>query len=97
VAASEERFVDGLRSWPERAHRHGALIAAQLVHDGAVALARQSPRVARCCSRGCRADRARRLSAMVTASEIDAMTEAVHRAASKFEYRRRDRTTTWRG
>ena len=38
VAASEERFVDGLRELAERAHRHGARIAAQLVHDGAVAL-----------------------------------------------------------
>ena len=39
LGASDDRFVDGLRALADRAHRHGALIAAQLVHDGPNSLA----------------------------------------------------------
>jgi len=38
VSASDERFVDGLRQLADRVHHHGARIATQLVHDGAVSL-----------------------------------------------------------
>ena len=87
VAASEERFVDGLRQLAERAHRHGALIAAQLVHDGAVALhdiAEGRPLLVPAVPPPIAPDR---LSAMVTASEVDAMTRPFTGPASKFDYR----------
>jgi 2,4-dienoyl-CoA reductase-like NADH-dependent reductase (Old Yellow Enzyme family) len=87
VAASDERFVDGLRQLAERVHRHGALIAAQLVHDGAVALhdiAEGRPLLVPSVPPPIAPDR---LSAMVTADEMDAMTRPFTAPASKFDYR----------
>jgi 2,4-dienoyl-CoA reductase (NADPH2) len=74
LAVSEDRYVDGLRALTERAHRHDARIAAQLVHDGpsslydieqgrAVLVPSPPPRL-----------RPDALSAMVTSDELTAMT-----------------------
>jgi 2,4-dienoyl-CoA reductase (NADPH2) len=38
IGVSDDRFVPGLRALTERAHRHGAAIAAQLTHNGQMAL-----------------------------------------------------------
>jgi 2,4-dienoyl-CoA reductase (NADPH2) len=38
TAASDDRFLPGLRALTARAHAHGAAIAAQLVHNGAQSL-----------------------------------------------------------
>src|SRR3954447_2038798 len=38
VAASHDRFLPGLIELTDRAHRHGARIAAQLVHNGQMGL-----------------------------------------------------------
>lgn len=38
VAASDDRFLPGLLALTDRAHRHGARIAAQLVHNGQMSL-----------------------------------------------------------
>src|SRR3954468_6289740 len=38
VAASDDRFLPGLLDLTDRAHRHGARIAAQLVHNGQMSL-----------------------------------------------------------
>jgi 2,4-dienoyl-CoA reductase-like NADH-dependent reductase (Old Yellow Enzyme family) len=87
VAASQERFVDGLRQLADRVHRHGALIAAQLVHDGAVALhdvAEGRPLLVPAVPPPIAPDR---LSAMVTADEMDAMTRPFTRPGAKLDYR----------
>src|SRR6476646_7956426 len=37
VAASDDRYLDGLRALAERVHAHGAAVAAQLTYNGALA------------------------------------------------------------
>ena len=87
VAASEERFVDGLRALADRVHHHGARIAAQLVHDGAVSLhdiAEGRPLLVPAVPPPIAPDR---LSGMVTAEEMEAMTRPFTGPAAKLEYR----------
>ncbi len=38
TAVSDDRFIPGLSALAERVHRHGALLGAQLVHDGGTSL-----------------------------------------------------------
>ena len=87
VAASDERFVAGLRALADRAHLHGARIAAQLVHDGAVSLhdiAQGRPLLVPSVPKPIAPDA---LSGMVTAEEMEAMTRPFVAPASKLDYR----------
>lgn len=87
TALSHDRFIDGLAGLAERVHRHGARLAAQLVHDGAsslldvangrdVLVPSKPPRL-----------RPDALSAMVTAAELEAMTRPFTTPTSRFGYR----------
>ena len=87
TAISDDRTVPGLAALAERVHRHGARLAAQLVHDGAsslldvaegrdVLVPSKPPRV-----------RPDALSAMVTPAELDAMTRPFTTPTARFGYR----------
>ena len=87
TALSDDRMVPGLAALAERVHRHGARLAAQLVHDGAsslldvaegrdVLVPSKPPRI-----------RPDALSAMVTPTELDAMTRPFTTPTSRFGYR----------
>jgi 2,4-dienoyl-CoA reductase-like NADH-dependent reductase (Old Yellow Enzyme family) len=73
LGISDDRFLPGLRGLTERAHRGGAAIAAQLVHDGANAradMARGTPRLVPSDPPPMQMDR---LSRMITEAEATAM------------------------
>ncbi len=87
TAISDDRMVPGLAALAERVQRHGARLAAQLVHDGAsslldvaegrdVLVPSKPPRI-----------RPDALSAMVTPAELDAMTRPFTTPTSRFGYR----------
>ena len=87
TAASDDRFVPGLRALAERVHRHGARIGAQLVHDGANSLydiAEGRPLLVPSIPPRLRPDA---LSAMVTGPELDAMIRPFTTPTSKTSYR----------
>jgi 2,4-dienoyl-CoA reductase (NADPH2) len=87
VAASDDRFLDGLTRLAERAHRHGAAIAPQLVHDGLSSLtdiAAGRPVLAPSIPPGITPDR---LSQMVTSDEAAAMMSPYTQPTSKVEIR----------
>ena len=87
AGASHDRFLPGLADLTERAHRHGARIAAQLVHNGQVALydvAQGQPMLVPSVPKPARPDR---ISTMVTDTEMAAMTWAYTQPSSRAEYK----------
>ncbi len=87
TAISEDRFVEGLSRLTDRMHRHGASIAAQLVHDGANSLldiAEGRPMLVPSIPPRLRPDR---LSAMVTSDELNAMTRPFTSTTAAVGYR----------
>jgi len=87
AGASHDRFLPGLADLTERAHRHGARIAAQLVHNGQVALydvAQGRPMLVPSVPKPARPDR---ISTMVTDTEMAAMTWAYTQPSSRAEYK----------
>jgi 2,4-dienoyl-CoA reductase (NADPH2) len=86
VAASDDRFIDGLMRLAQRAHRHGAAIAPQLVHDGLASLtdiAAGRPVLAPSVPPAITPDQ---LSQMVTPDEAAAMMSPYTRPTSKVQY-----------
>ncbi len=86
TALSNDRFVEGLTGLAQRVHRHGARLAAQLVHDGAsslldvaegrdVLVPSKPPRL-----------RPDDLSGMVTPAELAAMTEPFTTPTARFGF-----------
>ncbi len=87
TAGSDDRFLPGLADLTARVHRHGALIAAQLVHNGQMALvavARGLPMLVPSVPKPPHPDR---ISAMVSPEEMAAVTWAYSQPTSKIEYR----------
>ena len=74
TALSHDDYLPGLRRLTDRVHEHGARIAAQLVHDGQRSLLDIAQGRAVLCASPPQRMRPDRLSAMVTADEITAMT-----------------------
>ena len=87
LGASDPRFVPGLRALAARAHRHGALIAAQLVHDGPNSLADISagrPLLVPSVPSRPASDP---LSALVTGEEMEALFRPFSTASSRLDVR----------
>jgi len=87
TAASDDQFLPGLVDLTSRVHHHGALIAAQLVHNGQLALldvARGRPMLVPSVPKPSSPDR---ISMMVTTEEMQAMTWAFSQPSSKVDYR----------
>ena len=84
---ANDRYLPGLVDLADRVHRHGARIAAQLVHDGQMSLLDVARGLAAC---SCRACPSRRIptsySGMVTPDEIAAMMWPFTQPTSKVEY-----------
>lgn len=84
TALSNDDFLPGLRSLTARVHDHGARIAAQLVHDGQRSLLDIAQGRAVLCASPPTRVATDRLSRMVTADEITAMTAPLRQPTSKF-------------
>ena len=87
TALSDDGFIPALRDLADRVHRHGARLGAQLVHDGANSLldiAEGRPLLVPSIPPRLRPD-AR--SAMVTATELEAMIRPFTTPTSKMAYR----------
>lgn len=87
VGASDDYFLDGLMHLTERVHRHGARIAAQLVHNGQLSLhdvAKGHPMLVPSVPKEAKPDR---ISSMVTADEAAAMASPFTQPTSKLEYK----------
>ncbi len=87
TAASDDRFLPGLADLAARVHRHGSLVAAQLVHNGLMALdavAHGTPMLVPSVPKPPKPDR---ISMMVSDAEVAAMTWAFTQPTSKVEYR----------
>lgn len=87
TAASDDRFLPGLLDLTDRVHRHGGRIAAQLVHNGAIALkdvAEGRPMLVPSVPKEARPDR---YAAMVTEAELAAMSSPFTQPTSRVEYR----------
>jgi 2,4-dienoyl-CoA reductase (NADPH2) len=87
TAGSDDRFVPGLAELAERVHRHGALVAAQLVHNGQIALMAVATGVPMLVPSVPKPPHPDRISAMVTEQEMAALTWAFSQPGSKVEYR----------
>jgi 2,4-dienoyl-CoA reductase (NADPH2) len=84
TAMSTDDFLPGLRRLTARVHEHGARIAAQLVHDGQRSLLDiEQGRAVLCASPPTRVT-PDRLSRMVSADEVAAMTAPFNTPTSKF-------------
>ncbi|MGD9704671.1 MAG: NAD(P)-binding protein [Acidimicrobiia bacterium] len=87
TAASDDRYIPGLRSLADEVHRHGALIGAQLVHDGANSrfdIERGVPLLVPSKVRPRSPDR---LTMMVTPDEAAALMRSFTQPTSKLEFR----------
>jgi 2,4-dienoyl-CoA reductase (NADPH2) len=84
TALSRDDFLPGLRRLTTRVHDHGARIAAQLVHDGQRSLLDIAEGRAVLCASPPTRSNPDRLSRMVTAEEIAAMTAPFNRPTTKF-------------
>src|SRR5687768_3049747 len=87
TAASDDRYLPGLSDLCDRVHRHGARIAAQLVHNGQLALldvARGRPMLVPSVPKAAHPDR---FAQMVTPDEVAAMMSPFTQPTSKVEYR----------
>ena len=87
TAASDDRFLPGLVDLTSRVHNHGGLVAAQLVHNGQLALldvARGRPMLVPSVPKPPNPDR---ISMMVSPEEMQAMTWSYSQPTSKVEYR----------
>ena len=87
TAASEDRFLPGLQSLADEVHQHGALIGAQLVHDGAnsrLDIERGMPLLVPSKVRRQSPDR---LTTMVTTDEAAALMRPFTQPTSKLEVR----------
>ena len=87
TAASDDRFRSGLRRLADEVHRHGALIGAQLVHDGANSrfdIERGVPLLVPSRMRPSSPDR---LMTMVTADEATALMRPFTQPTSRLEIR----------
>ena len=84
TALSNDGFLPGLRRLTACAHDHGARIAAQLVHDGQRSLLDIAQGRAVLCASPPTRTTSDRLSRMVTAEEITAMTAPFTQPTSKF-------------
>ncbi len=86
VAASDDRYLDGLRALADRVHAHGAGVAAQLTYNGALArydIARGHPMLVPAVPKRSRPDR---LSMMVTDAEIAGFMAPHASPSAKVEY-----------
>ena len=86
VAASDDRYLPGLLALTDAVHRHGAAIAAQLVHNGLMSLLdveRGFPMLVPSLPKAAHPDR---WSTMVTAEEGQAMMSPFTGPTSKLEY-----------
>src|SRR5690606_35327622 len=84
---SDDYFLDGLMHLTERVHRHGARIAAQLVHNGQLSLhdvSKGHPILVPSVPKDAHPDR---ISMMVTADEAAAMASPFTQPTSKLEYK----------
>jgi 2,4-dienoyl-CoA reductase-like NADH-dependent reductase (Old Yellow Enzyme family)/thioredoxin reductase len=86
TGGSEDRFLAGLADLADRVHRHGSLIAAQLVHNGQMALAAVAQGRPMLVPSVPKAPHPDRISAMVSDAEMAAMTWAFTQPTSKVEY-----------
>lgn len=87
VAASDDRYLPGLTALAARVHRHGARIAAQLLHQGQLSLldiARGQPLLVPAAPSPSESDR---WSAMVTPSEGQKMLSTFAEPGAKVEFR----------
>jgi 2,4-dienoyl-CoA reductase (NADPH2) len=84
TALSSDDFLPGLQRLTDRAHDHGARIAAQLVHDGQRSLLDIARGRAVLCASPPTRVVPDRLSRMVTAAEVAAMTAPFSQPTSKF-------------
>jgi 2,4-dienoyl-CoA reductase (NADPH2) len=84
TALSNDAFLPGLQRLTTRVHDHGARIAAQLVHDGQRSLLDIAQGRAVLCASPPTRVATDRLSRMVTAGEIAAMTAPFTQPTSKF-------------
>lgn len=87
VAASDDRYLPGLAALAGAVHRHGARIAAQLVHDGQMSLldvANGLPMLVPAVPRKAEPDR---FLSMLTPDEQAAMAQPFTRPTSRVEFR----------
>jgi len=87
TAASDDRFLPGLADLADRVHRHGALVAAQLVHNGQMALAGVARGVPMLVPSVPKPPHPDRISTMVSDAEVAAMMWPFTQPTSKVEYR----------
>lgn len=87
VAASDDRHLPGLADLAARAHRHGARIAAQLVHNGRMSLLDVANGLPVLVPAEPRAPAPDRLSLMVTRAEMAAMASHLTGPSSRLVYR----------
>ena len=87
VAASDDRYLAGLADLVDRVHRHGALIAPQLVHNGQMSqldAANGLPMLVPSVPKDPHPDR---ISMMVTPDEVAGMISYFTKPTSKVEYK----------
>lgn len=87
IAVSDDRYLPGLIELTGRVHRHGAHIAAQLVHDGQMSLHDVSKGHPMLVPSVPQAPNPDRISTMVTEAEMAAMMSPYTQPTSKLEYR----------
>lgn len=87
VAASDDRHLPGLAELAARAHRHGARIAAQLVHNGRMSLLDVANGLPMLVPAEPRPPAPDRLSLMVTREEMAAMASHLTGPRSRLIYR----------
>jgi 2,4-dienoyl-CoA reductase-like NADH-dependent reductase (Old Yellow Enzyme family)/thioredoxin reductase len=87
TAASHDRFLPGLSDLTDRVHRHGARIAAQLVHNGAMGLKDVAEGRAMLVPSVPKPPNPDRYAAMVTETEMAAMMSPYTQPTSRLEYR----------
>ncbi len=85
TAASDDRYIPGLRRLADEVHRHGGRIAAQLVHDAANSRYDMEQGLALLVSALPRRSAPDELSTMVTAAEAAAMMSPFTHPTSRYE------------
>jgi 2,4-dienoyl-CoA reductase (NADPH2) len=87
VAISDDCYVPGLRDLTERVHRHGARVAAQLVHNGQLSLLDVANGLPVLVPSEPKPSNPDRIFGMVTPEEIAAMMSPYAQPTSRLEYR----------
>jgi len=86
VAGSDDKYLPGLMDLTERAHRHGARIAAQIVHNGQMSLLDTQNGLPMLVPSVPKDPKPDRYSMMVTEGEIAAMMSPYTQPTSKLHY-----------